>query len=141
MGRVVITGASGNIGEGLCADFTKRGFEIIGINSGTVDFSVSGNARDYFSRLLKNEKDIQYIINNAAIQDVAQLSEGTPEHIQKMMQINFGAVAELYQAVAELQASAQLQLQSILNISSIESVIAPDLGILCTAQVRPLLIL
>ena len=59
----------------------------------------------------------QFIINNAARQDVALLKEETSAKVQDIFQVNFSSIAEMY---AQIGLSG-VGVESILNISSIEA--------------------
>ncbi|MEN9679688.1 MAG: hypothetical protein RLZ57_817 [Actinomycetota bacterium] len=116
MAKLLLTGATGQIGAGLKAHFEGKGFTVIAPNRNECDLAKSGAVTKYLLSI--NFAEIDYIINNAADQSVAELKSVTPEHINQMMQTNFNAIAEIYSFVANHSEN----LKSILNISSIEAI-------------------
>ncbi len=124
--KILITGASGYLGNGLCEYFTKAGFQVIGISNSNAglfptlkaDLSKPGSAKELLSEVKKVHGNIDHIINNAARQDVALLKDETPEQISQFFQVNVSAIAEIYAEVAK----TNYGVKSVINISSIEAV-------------------
>ena len=67
---------------------------------------------------LKIHPKIDFIINNAARQDVALLKDENAQTIHDIFQVNVSSIAEMYSEIA----SNKFGVKSVLNITSIEAV-------------------
>jgi 3-oxoacyl-[acyl-carrier protein] reductase len=129
---ILVTGASGHIGQGFVSHYLSQGFNVIGVaNQGALapregltlivaDLSEVGSGLKILEEAIKSHPKIDFVINNAARQDVALLENETPEVIRDIFQVNVSAIAEILSAVA----ISACGVQSILNITSIEAVVA-----------------
>jgi len=115
---VLITGTSGYIGKNLKEFFTSKGFDVVAPDRTDCNLSVIGSMTNYLSTLAKTGIAVDFIINNAASQVVEEFKAMTPESIADIFQINCNAIAESYAFVSK----NNLQVKSILNISSIEAI-------------------
>ena len=124
--KILITGASGYLGNGLCEHFNKLGFEVIGAShskegkfvSLKADLTKSGGGSALISEAIHRFGSIDYIINNAARQDVALLKDETETNISELFQVNISAIAEIYSEIAK----GGTGVKSVVNISSIEAI-------------------
>ncbi len=127
---VLITGASGHIGSQLVSHFLGSSWNVIGVaNNATMaprenlsiiasDFTEVGAGQKLIVEAGKLHGGIDLVINNAARQDVALLQNEDPKRIHDVIQVNLGAIAEIYSEVA----SGKYMTESIINLSSIEAV-------------------
>lgn len=70
--KVLITGTSNGIGEGIAKLFLKRGHEVIGFDIQKASISHSNYTHyvlDILNSELPNIKDVEVLINNAGVQD------------------------------------------------------------------------
>lgn len=126
---VLITGSSGNIGSRLVDYFLSIGAYVIATaRSGSItehanltqikgDLSEVGSGELLISAALQVHSQIDFIINNAARQDLALLADSTPQAAGEIVQVNFLGVAEILIAAARIKRRPE----AILNISSIEA--------------------
>ena len=115
---ILLTGASGYIGQHLQSFFEAEGANVLAPTRNECDLSVVGGPTAYLESLESAGAKVDYIINNAADQSVAELSSLTPEAIASMMQVNFNSIAEIYAYCAK----SSWAVQSILAITSIEAI-------------------
>ena len=118
MADLLLTGATGYIGSALKSHYQEKGFTVIAPTRAECDLAKTGAVTKYLASI--NFEKIDYIINNAADQSVAELKDAKPDEINSMMQTNFNSIAEIYSYVASHPAN----IKSILNISSIEALSA-----------------
>ncbi|MEI6406397.1 MAG: SDR family oxidoreductase [Actinomycetes bacterium] len=127
---VLITGASGHIGSNLASHFLEKEWNVVGVaNNATLepkehlavistDFTKIGAGKDLILSAANIFGAIDLVINNAARQDVALLEDEDPKRIHDVIQVNLGAIAEIYAEVA----SGKYKTESIINLSSIEAI-------------------
>lgn len=126
---ILITGAGGHIGSGFVSHYLRAGMRVIAVSSRTTfeqsenlsviaaDFTKVGAGRQVIEQAAEIHGEIDFIINNAARQDVALLKEETSAKVQDIFQVNFSSIAEMYAQIG----LAGVSVKSILNISSIEA--------------------
>ena len=112
--RILIFGATGNIGKYLKDYFTIEGYEVVAPTRADCDLAKPGAVTDY----LRSLNSVEHIINCSADQSVANFSEMTPEQITKMVNTNLSSMAEIYAYVAK----SKWKVESILAISSVEAI-------------------
>lgn len=125
-GKILITGASGYLGGGLCEHFLTNGYEVIGVSNSNsnnfssikADLSQPGGGKSLMQEVLKQYGKIDHVINNAAMQDVALLKDENPNQISDFFQVNVSAIAEIYAEIA----TQSYGVKSVINISSIEAI-------------------
>ncbi len=116
--NILITGTTGYIGSYLQQFFEEEGARVFAPSRSECDLSRIGSMSEYLESLQASGKKIDFIVNNAADQTVAELGKISPKSISEMMQVNFGAVAETYDFVKR----SSWKVEAIVNISSIEAV-------------------
>lgn len=129
---ILITGAGGHIGSGFVSHYLNAGMRVIAVSSRTTfeqsenlsviaaDFTKVGAGRLVIEQAAEIHGEIDFIINNAARQDVAFLKNADPAKVQEIFHVNVTAIAEMYMQLAK----NKYGLESVLNISSIEATTA-----------------
>lgn len=130
--RVLITGARGHLGENFLRHYLRRGFKVAAVvREGeqfpqenliyiTEDFSKAGSGIRTIEKAVDSLGSFEFLINNAARQDVALISEETPSSVHEMFQVNLLTVMEMYSEIARTPAGVE----AIVNITSIEAGLA-----------------
>ena len=126
---ILITGAGRNIGAHLVSHFVDRGAYVIAATKSTavevgknvaqvdVDLAEVGAGVRLMNDALAIRPSIDFVINNAARQDVALLAHEEPERIADLFQVNVVAIAEILSTIAQ----GGTGVESVLNITSIEA--------------------
>ena len=124
---VLVTGASGLIGQAYVQRFLELGFTVIAqVNTGSIpahdklhviaaDLSVVGSGKSLVQEALARAGKVDYVINNAANQAVLDPTKATRAEIELMMRINVDAPKEI------IDEAAKSDVQVVLNISSVEA--------------------
>ncbi len=124
---VLVTGASGLIGQAYVQSFLELGFTVIAqVNTGSIpahdklhviaaDLSVVGSGKSLVQEALSRAGKLDYVINNAANQAVLDPTKATRAEIELMMRINVDAPKEI------IDEAAKSDVQVVLNISSVEA--------------------
>lgn len=124
---ILITGASGLIGQAYVARFLELGATVCGqVNTGEIpvhdslhviaaDLSVAKSGNSLVQESLSRAGKLDFIINNAANQAVLDPAQATRAEIELMMRINVDAPKEI------IDESAKSGVQVVLNISSVEA--------------------
>ena len=124
---VLVTGASGLIGQAYVQSFLELGFTVIAqVNTGSIpahdklhviaaDLSVVGSGKSLVQEALSRAGKLDYVINNAANQAVLDPTKATRAEIELMMRINVDAPKEI------IDESSKSGVQVVLNISSVEA--------------------
>ncbi len=124
---VLITGASGTIGSQICQHFLELGATVCAqantspiasqqnLHILNLDFSQSNAAQSIMENALSVSGKIDYLINNAANQEVFPLSDATAENVEKVLRINVSIPAQL------IALASKAGVKVCLNISSIEA--------------------
>lgn len=127
--RIVITGARGHLGQNFVNHYLGRGFSVAAVVREVVapdqenltyiteDLSKAGSGVRTIKKAIDALGSFDYLINNAACQDVTLLSEETELSIGEMLQVNLSTVMEMY---AEIARGAP-GVEAIINITSIEA--------------------
>jgi 3-oxoacyl-[acyl-carrier protein] reductase len=126
---ILITGAGRNIGAHLVSHFVGRDAFVIAATKSTavevgknvaqvdVDLAEVGAGIRLMNDALALRPSIDFVINNAARQDVALLAHEEPERIADLFQVNVAAIAEILSTIAQ----GGTGVESIVNITSIEA--------------------
>ena len=124
---VLVTGASGLIGQAHVQRFLELGFTVIAqVNTGSIpahdklqviaaDLSVIGSGKSLVQEARARAGKLDYVINNAANQAVLDPATAHRSEIELMMRINVAAPKEI------IDEAASSGVQVVLNISSVEA--------------------
>lgn len=124
---ILITGASGLIGQACVGHFLGLGFKVCAqVNTGsipahdnlhiiTTDLAVVGSGNSLVQEAVASAGKLDYVINNAANQAMLDPVQATRNEIDLMMRINVEAPQEI------ITQSAKSGVQVVLNISSVEA--------------------
>ena len=124
---VLVTGASGLIGQAYVQRFLQLGFTVVAqVNNGSIpahdklhviaaDLSVVGSGKSLVQEATARAGKLDYVINNAANQAVLDPVKATRAEIELMMRINVDAPKEI------IDEAAKSGVQVVLNISSVEA--------------------
>mgnify|MGYP006082252299 CR=1 FL=1 len=131
---VLITGANGAIGQGLCQGFQEAGWRVIGTDyAKSCIFSIDDYISIDLDRLCKDDKyrkkctdrinyscsdGLDALINNAAAQILAPMESLSFEDWQSTININLNSTFVLIQALLQKLRATQ---GSVINIASIHS--------------------
>lgn len=126
---IVITGSSSGVGLTLANYFHKKGHTVYGLSrtsKGNEDFrhiatdvSSKENVEASFQTILKEQKRIDVLINNAGIGMLGAVEDATKEDIEKLLNVNL--YGSLFTMQAVLPIMREQKQGHILNVSSIAS--------------------
>ncbi len=122
----IVTGASGNIGEGIARRLHEAGASVVahgrrtptslGERSATVVGDVERDADAICARAIAEFGRLDVVVNNAGIQPVAPLAALGTDDVAELLRINVGGVAAMTREAAAVMTSGG----AIVNVSSIE---------------------
>jgi 3-oxoacyl-[acyl-carrier protein] reductase len=124
---ILITGASGFIGQAYVARFLELGATVCAqVNTGTVpsrsnlhviaaDLAIAKSGNSLVQEALSRAGKLDFVINNAADQSILDPALATRAEIEHMMRINVDAPKEI------IDQSAKSGVSVVLNISSVEA--------------------
>lgn len=131
---IIITGATGSIGQGLCKGFKDKGWRVIGTDyaescnlniDSYISIDLDRLCKDslYCKKCIKHIKNecsggLDALINNAAIQILESVENLTFKDWQKTININLNSIFIL---IKELLTSLEMARGSVVNISSIHA--------------------
>lgn len=129
---VLITGANGGIGRATVLEFSRLGWEVIGVDRDTLSFdfpddgifiqtdiSQPDNVAELFSQVGKMYQRLDAMVNNAAIQIAKPLIQTTLEEWDSLMAINLRAV---FYSVKQAYPLLKAARGAIVNVSSVHAV-------------------
>ena len=128
---VVITGVAQGIGRATVHAFKKAGWNVIGIDKSfskvsdnidrfiRTDLSNLEAVEKILNQLVSEEREIQAIVNNAAVQLVKPLVETEPEEWETLMAVNVRAAYLMTKYLFPLMRSKG---GSIINIASVHAI-------------------
>jgi 3-oxoacyl-[acyl-carrier protein] reductase len=124
---ILITGASGFIGQAYVARFLELGATVCAqVNTGTVpsrsnlhviaaDLAIAKSGNSLVQEALSRAGKLDFVINNAADQSILDPALATRAEIEHMMRINVDAPKEI------IDQSAKSGVSVVLNISTVEA--------------------
>jgi NAD(P)-dependent dehydrogenase (short-subunit alcohol dehydrogenase family) len=124
---ILITGASGLIGQAYVARFLELGAIVCGqVNTGEIsahdnlhviaaDLSVAKSGNSLVQEAVSRAGQLDFVINNAANQAILDPTHATRAEIELMMRINVDAPKEI------IDEAAKSGVKVVLNISSVEA--------------------
>jgi NAD(P)-dependent dehydrogenase (short-subunit alcohol dehydrogenase family) len=140
---ILITGASGFIGQAYVARFLELGATVCAqVNTGTIaaranlhviatDLAIAKSGNSLVQEALSRAGKLDFVINNAADQSILDPALATRSEIEHMMRINVDAPKEI------IDESAKSGVSVVLNISSVEALIhAPVTRFMALAKQR-----
>lgn len=126
---IIITGTSTGIGFALAEFFGKKGHRVFGLSRKNVESqyfkTIPTDITDHLqvqhavSEIVKTEKKIDVLINNAGMGMVGAVEDSTKEDILKLFNLNLVGAVQMMSAV--LPSMREQQSGKIINISSIGS--------------------
>lgn len=126
---IIITGSSTGIGFALAEYFGKKGHQVFGLSRKPADSEyfktvltdITDNAQvqNAISEILKIEKRIDVLINNAGMGMVGAVEDSTQDEILKLFNLNLVGSVQMMTAV--LPVMRDQKFGKIINISSIGS--------------------
>ncbi|MGZ5273160.1 MAG: SDR family oxidoreductase [Kaistella sp.] len=126
---IIITGTSTGIGFALAELFGKKGHRVFGLSRKNVesqyfttiptDITDNLQIQQAVSDILKTEKSIDVLINNAGMGMVGAVEDSTKEDILKLFNLNLVGAVQMMSAV--LPKMREQKSGKIINISSIGS--------------------
>lgn len=129
MNTIIITGSSAGIGYALAEHFGKKGHHVYGLSrrkadsphftSISVDITDNEQVKAAISGILKKEKQIDCLINNAGMGMVGPVEDSKKEEILKLFNLNLVGSVQMMSAV--LPGMREQKHGKIINISSIGS--------------------
>ena len=126
---IIITGTSSGIGFVLAEYFGKKGHRVFGLSRKMVesqyfktiptDITDNLQIQQAVSEILKTERNIDVLINNAGMGMVGAVEDSTKEDILKLFNLNLVGAVQMMSAV--LPSMREQKSGKIINISSIGS--------------------
>lgn len=126
---IIITGTSAGIGFALAEYFGQKGNQVFGLSRKSVasphfktivtDITDSQQIKNAVSEILKTEKNIDLLINNAGMGMVGAVEDSSQEEILKLFNLNLVGSVQMMTAV--LPKMRDQKSGKIINISSIGS--------------------
>lgn len=126
---IVITGTSTGIGFALAEFFGKKGHQVFGLSRKSVeskyfqtiitDITINEQVQSAIAAILKTEKRIDVLINNAGMGMVGAVEDSNQEQILKLFNLNLVGSVQMMSAVLPIM--REQKAGKIINISSIGS--------------------
>lgn len=126
---IVITGTSTGIGFALAEFFGRKGHQVFGLSRKSVeskyfqtiitDITINEQVQSAIAAILKTEKRIDVLINNAGMGMVGAVEDSNQEQILKLFNLNLVGSVQMMSAVLPIM--REQKAGKIINISSIGS--------------------
>lgn len=135
---IIITGNEGKIGKKIENFFLSLGSKVYGIdlkknikskNTYVGNVSDEKFIKSVLANVIKKEKKIDIIINNAGISFFTPFYERTNNEIIATVNSNISGIINIINNYYKIHKQKKLKKCKIINISSIYGVVSPDLGI------------
>lgn len=129
--RALITGASRGIGKATAKVFATHGYEIIAPSRLELDLSSPESINAFVA--LHADEPLDTLINNAGINDIAEIKDASDETIQRMIETDLLAPIRLLRGFAP--ALCKSKAGRVVNIGSIWAVVSkPGRGLYSAAK-------
>ena len=134
---ILITGSEGKLGKAIKKTYLDRGARIYGIdikksnqkNIFKTDISNQKSVEKIISKIVKLEKKIDVIINNAGVSVYSPFEKRRPSEIDYTLKVNVKGLINIIKSYFILHKKNKLKSCKIINISSIYGTVSPDLRI------------
>ena len=135
---IVITGSNGQIGSSFVKLFLDLGSKVYGFDKTNNKFTsqnyqfvktniiLKKNVTNQILKIIKKEKKIDVIINNAGVSVFTKYFKRTDKEINDTVNVNIKAVMNMINAYSEIHKKLKLKNCNIINISSIYGILSPD---------------
>ena len=139
--KILITGASGQIGSATVDLFLNLGSKVYGVdkNAGKnkhsnyrfikTDITNKLKIKTKITEIVKKEKCIDVIINTAAVSYFSKYDKRTDLEINKTLDTNIKGVLNIINSYAHIHKTRKLKKCSIINMGSIYGFLSPDFRI------------
>lgn len=134
---IIVTGCNGQLGNSLVEFFLELGSTVIGLDNKkspkikntqfhfyTCDISKDNKVKSLFAKLSLEFKDIHCLVNNAGVSIFEPFELRTSKDLDKVIDVNLKGTFFCIQNFAKQKRITTAR--SIINISSIYSLISPD---------------
>lgn len=119
--KLFITGGQGGIGSAICERFSSVGSEIIAPSSKEMNLCREESIAEYFDR---NDISPDFVIHSAGINELAGITEITPEIMDRVFQVNlFSFVSILKKVIPKMKDKGYGR---IVGISSLYGIVSHE---------------
>ena len=136
--RIVVTGATGQLGEIICKTLSDRGAMVIGLDKNIeknlvhhdnvfykkIDISNSLRIKDLFNDFRSKYKSIDVLINNAGLNTFNSFEDRTDQEFDDVLNINLKAAFFFIKEFSNFQDDKKMRM--IINIASVYGMISSD---------------
>ena len=134
---VLITGSEGKLGKSLKKTFIDLGAKVYGLdqkkgsgkNIFKVDISKEKLVQKIINKIIKAEKKIDVIINNAGVSVYKPFEKRTCKDIDFTLNVNLKGLINVIKTYFKIHKKNKLKSCRIVNIGSVYGVVAPDIRI------------
>tara|TARA_B110000881_G_C18579455_1_gene520774 strand:+ start:290 stop:1066 length:777 start_codon:yes stop_codon:yes gene_type:complete len=138
---ILITGSSGQLGISFCKLFLDMGAIVYGFDKSSnklkhknfffkkVDVSKKKIVQNNIHLLIKINKRIDVIINNAGFSVFTKFDKRTNNELDKTINVNIKGTLNVINAYTEVHKTKKLKKCNIINIGSIYGIMSPDFRI------------
>lgn len=138
---IFITGVSGQIGSNLARLFLENDCKVYGVDLKKnklkhknfkffkLDITNEKKVKDIFNKIVKNEKKIDVILNNAAVSFFSEILKKNDKETDLTYKVNLKGVINITNEYLRIHKQKKLMECKIINISSIYGLISPEFKI------------
>ena len=138
---VLITGSSGQIGTALAKLFLRLGAKVYGFDKSKstinninfnfikLDIAKKNIIKNKLQSVIKKERKIDVIINNAAVSVFSKYNQRTEKELNLTIDTNIKGVLNIINSYSDIHKKNNLKKCSIINIGSIYGFLSPDFRI------------
>ncbi len=139
--KILITGVSGQLGEKFAKLYLNNGCIVYGIDKNVSrlkhrnfyfikkDLSNLLNIRSILDQIIKKEKKIDIILNNAAVSFFTKIEKRNLKEVDETFEVNLKSVINIITEYYKVHKKKKLNSCRIINIGSIYGVNSPDFKI------------